>query len=162
MVRKLLLSLSLALFLSAYALGCAPSSSVPVDTLLAAPEEVTIGGQRYILETYLNRDFMPSSPPDGKPLTALVWVRALVPPRSLPALKADLLWIINGREVWEVDVRERSLPFLPDDGSVLGKQVDGGPKWPAGDRVEVVIRLIDDRGHTFLLRAAEQEIHASR
>jgi len=153
----------LVVFLLLYGsvVGCSPSS-IPTDTLLAAPQEVKIAGQRYVLETYLSRDFKPGSPPEGAPLTALVWVRALVPPPSLPPLEADRLWVIKGAEVWEADLQGKTLPYLPEEDSVLGKTAEGGPKWAVGSRVEVIIRLLDEKGHAYLLRASEQEIYAVR
>ncbi|MEE9293971.1 MAG: hypothetical protein V3W34_03260 [Phycisphaerae bacterium] len=125
------------------------------DRLLAAPEAVEIGGQTLTLETYLWRDFMPISPPDGKPLIATVTVVAKGA-TALPAgVSAVRMWVVNGRDVWEGKFSQDAAP--PQPGR-LERTAREGPKWGPGIDVEVVVELTDDEGNTHLLRAAKQKI----
>ena len=45
-----------------------PLSELSVDQLLRAPEAVVVEGTLLKLRTYIYRDFMPMSPPDGQPM----------------------------------------------------------------------------------------------
>ena len=44
---------------------------IPVEQLLGYPDTIYIEGRQVYLSTYMWRDFMPISPPDGKPLIAI-------------------------------------------------------------------------------------------
>ncbi len=135
---------------------CTAPITLPLEALLAAPEQVEIAGRTYILETYLWRDFMPASPPDGKPLIASIHI---VPQDSgvfPPSLDANRLWVIKGKEVWETSFSNEE---IFQDAHQLGKVARNGPKWGPGIAVDVVVRLKDTQHGVFLLRAAKQLIH---
>lgn len=127
-----------------------------MNALLSAPETVEIDGRQYVLETYLWRDFMPISPPGGKPLMASIRVSAK-DERAFPAgLKVDRLWVVSdAQQVWETelgdDVRQPS-------ASQLETVARNGPKWEPGTSVDVVIRLLDGNNRSYLLRASRQQI----
>lgn len=135
------------------------SSGPSIQELLDAPEQIEINGREYILETYLWRDFMPPSPPDGQPLIALIWVTAV---DSLPfpsSIDANRLYIVNDELLWETSFSGEARPQNPNREHQLEKIAREGPKWGPGIQVEVIVRVVDERFNIYLLRASNQLIH---
>jgi hypothetical protein len=128
----------------------------PVDILLSAPEESKIQGRTYVLETYMWRDFMPVSPPDGKPLIAIIRV-CTKDSNELPAdLDIDRLWIIKGEDVWETEFSGQATRPNP---YMLERVAREGPKWGPNVKVDVVVGLVHDaEDMTYLLKASDQPI----
>jgi hypothetical protein len=139
--------------------GCKPfGSSVPLDELLSAPEQIEIDGRKYVLETYLWRDFMPISPPGGTPLIALIRITATDSLALPPSIDATLLWVIKDQqEVWETRFSEQERPPYPK--YQLEKVARNGPKWGPGIQVDVVVKVVDGENDIYLLRASNQWIH---
>lgn len=132
-------------------------STMSLQNLLAAPEKIVINGSEYVLETNLWRDFMPSSPPDGKPLIALIKVKTPETSTISPEINATRLWIVNNKEIWETEFSDEERPVAKD---ILEKVARNGPKWSPGITVDVVVRVIDSRsGGEYLLRASDQNIY---
>ncbi len=129
------------------------------NQLLTAPDTVTINKTKLILETYLWRDFMPISPPDGKPLRAVIKILP-VNSETLPKnIIADKLWIIHKKEIWEESLPVKKSESSDEPLSKLEKVASGGPKWEPGDSVTVVVQLKDGSGKAYLLKADNQMIH---
>ncbi len=124
--------------------------------IVSAPDQVEVASRQYILETYLWRDFMPISPPDGKPLIAKATILATDLQPFPSDLDADRLYVINGEEAWVVDLPARQGPLLPD--YQLKKIARDGPKWGPDVTVDVVVRLVEPGGSEYLLRAVDQMI----
>jgi len=138
--------------------GCKSPLSPDLDDLSSAPEEIVISGRAYTLETYLYRDFMPVSPPDGRPLTAIIRVTA-VDRNPFPAtLEADRIWVIYGGDIWETKLPAGSGSGDPTRQHQLEKVAHDGPKWGPGIYVDVVVRLRESNGKDYLLRASNQYI----
>lgn len=105
----------------------------------AVPETLSIGGYRLVARPYLWRDFMPVSPPDGKPMIASVHVVEI---DSLPlpdGAALTHLWVLKGAEYW-------STPFSTDEGPAhlpheLHETARCGPKWGPEIYVDVIIRI---------------------
>jgi len=135
------------------------TEDLTIKDLIMAPDTVWLEDTQITLETYLWRDFMPVSPPDGKPLRAVV---SLLPVNSeyLPAgLDAQKIWIIYQEEVWSSPLSAVS-PVVPDQPFTrLEKTAANGPKWGPGIEVLVVVELIDKNGNIYLLKAEQQTIH---
>lgn len=126
-----------------------------MDDILNAPQEIEINGEKYILETYLWRDFMPISPPDGKPLQAIIIIENIDSNTFLSTIDVNYMWVINESYVWETELETQEA----DKPNQLKKRADEGPKWEPGTLVEVVVRIIDETtGQEYLLKAAEQTI----
>ncbi len=142
-------------------LGCpAPTvPSVPLDTLLAAPESIDLGGRTLVLETYLWRDFMPPMNAGGSDLMAVVFITAADLQPFPEDIDADKLWLINGGEVWETKFGGENRPRDEAHPHQLEKYVSGGPSWPTGIEVEAVVRITTRSGRVSLLRASGQTIH---
>lgn len=126
------------------------------NDLSTAAREVVVSGQQYTLSTTLWRDFQPISPPDGKPLTALVNIIE-TGSRAIPTdLKADSIWVMNGDEIWGTLFSSETRP--ENSPHILEKIARDGPKWGPDIAVDVVVRLVDSNEKTYLLRADDQMI----
>jgi hypothetical protein len=116
-----------------------------------------INGGEYTLETYLWRDFMPVSPPDGKPLIAIANIKSPGRTNIQSEINATQMWVIKDKEVWETEFTNEQPSTA---GNVLEKVGRGGPKWGPGISVDVVVKVIDLKsGKDYLLKASNQSIH---
>jgi hypothetical protein len=132
-------------------------SIVSLQDLQAAPEKIEINGTEYTLETYLQRDFMPICPPDGRPLVALVKVKAPGETAISSKIDATRLWVVNGVEIWETELASKEGPTTGDTLEKVGRD---GPKWEPEITVAVVVRIMDLKsGKSYLLKASNQYIH---
>jgi len=140
--------------------GTTPLSPEPVTAsqLASAPTRVVLDGKRLTLAASLGRDFMPISPPDGKPLTGVLRIKAEDGLTVPTTIVGDSAWVIRQVEIWSTSV----IPE-PRESSAASYdlRVTDGPKWNPGDTVDVVVRLRDSAGRTALLRAPDQTITAS-
>jgi hypothetical protein len=129
---------------------------LPVGDLQAAPASITVGGQTLVLVPYLWRDFQPISPPDGKPLIAVLRIQDANRSPLATSIHADVAWIVNGGDVWAVRPREEQGATT---SSLFYEAVArDGPKWGPGVAVDVVVRLREPSGATHLLRASGLQI----
>ncbi len=134
----------------------APTSSATITKLQAAPTQITILGRSYKIEAFVWRDFMPISPPDGKPMIASIKLIAedgnSVPSNLIP----DKLWVIktDSKEIWETS--------FTDEPRFSGETVEmvarNGPKWKPDTDIDVVVQLSDDGNKTYLLRSQSQKV----
>lgn len=126
--------------------GCRTGPSEPELTgLRGAPTSVVLAGRPFELPVSLYRDFMPVSPPDGRPLAAVVRL-----PDQLATVRVERIWVLHGTQVWSAGVEQ-----------VAGTQdwvARDGPKWGPGIRVDVVARLRNADGEEVLVRAANRLI----
>ena len=141
-------------------LGCEdPVSSpqeFPVEKLLSAPDTIDIEGEKIILNTYLWRDFMPVSPPDGKPLIAVVMIESVDSSDISGLIKPEAIYMVNSNEVWS-SYFEDEIP--PDNSPYSIKRVArDGPKWGPGIFVDVIVLLNVGRDERLLL-ASDQYIN---
>ena len=134
-------------------------STVSLQDLQAAPEEIEIDDTEYTLETDLWRDFMPISPPDGKPLVAVIKVEAPGETAIRSKIDATRLWVVKGKEIWETELANEEGSTIGDTLKKIGRD---GPKWGPGISVDVVVKIIDLKSGTdYLLKASNQYIHRS-
>jgi hypothetical protein len=150
-----LLVLTACLLISGWRCSKPSGPSIPMDALLSAPEQVEISGRKYVLETFLWRDFMPFCPPDGKPLIALIWVTAVDSLEFPSSLDANKLWVIKDEKVWETKFSNEDRTRCPYE---LEKVARDGPKWGPKIQVDVVVRLVDRERKTYFLKASDQWI----
>jgi hypothetical protein len=134
------------------------SAGAPLRELRAVPKTVTVAGATARVAAYLNRDFMPICPPDGHPLVAIV--RVFAEPAVLPpTVRADRIVVVYGDEVWVAPLVEEHPEFR--DESVFEVIARQGPKWDAGESVDVVVQLRDGAGKEYLVGAPSQLIEHS-
>jgi hypothetical protein len=155
---------ALLVALSILSLSC--SSKTPTEPavpsaaaeLRATPTSVVVHGVRLTLRTSLWRDFMPISPPDGKPLIVLARVEgadgspvpAVIEATTISVVFSDSLWTAAAKE-------EQSRAAAAPAYEVIARD---GPKWGPGVHVDVVVRLTDGM-RAWLLRAANQPIRGT-
>lgn len=152
-----------ALLGASVAIGCARSTAPRFDnpslaTLRSAPTFAQVGSQTLILSAHLWRDFEPPVPPGGGPLTA-VFVVSTSDTASMPAVEADIGWLVNGTEVWRA-VLENSELADPYPNTIL-KFAYNGPKWAPGTLVDVIVRVRDASGETYLIRAPNRPVESA-
>lgn len=133
-----------------------PSIATARPDLSSAPSTGVIAGQNVTIEPYLWRDFMPSSPPDGKPLTVVVRIRAVGTALSL-SVSADSIWVISQNQAWGSRAAQEQARSAT--GDLLEVVARDGPKWGPGASVDVVVRLRDNTGRFIYVRAADQLIN---
>jgi hypothetical protein len=130
-----------------------------IKELLGAADTISIGATKVVLETYLWRDFMPISPPDGKPMRAVV---TLVPlnAETIPA-EVDMvkMWVISNQTVWSSGLEIVGEPDLSVPQPKIEKKASGGPKWGPGITVTVLVQIRDPNGDYHLIKADDQMIH---
>lgn len=132
----------------------------PIDQLRAAPETIVVQGKTLSLSTYLWRDFMPISPPDGKPLNTIIYVTATDAAELATPISADAVWVIYNNEVWKawLTIRPNAEGGTNQKNLIVGI-ASNGPKWGPHVFVDVVVRVSDGKGGTMLLRAPHQGIN---
>jgi hypothetical protein len=137
--------------------GCESTSTISTQPdLLQAPTRIQVDGRELTLDTYLYRDFMPASPPDGKPLIAGLKVRT-VDGSPLPAgIRGESVSVLYQGEMWTAPARMEHASQVP---SVLELVARDGPRWGPGGSVDVMLQLRDGAGQAYRLRAADQPIH---
>jgi len=119
-----------------------------------APRFVTIEGARVGVHAFLWRDFQPTSPPDGKPLVAILRIQTTDDTPIPSTLTADSVWVYDGANVWAAPVVEEQ----PREATYFEVVARNGPKWGPGILVDVVVRLRDSGGHLVLIQASRQLI----
>jgi hypothetical protein len=134
------------------------SPGVSLEELLDAPLLISAGGRDFILETFLWRDFMPISPPDGRPLSAIIWIVATDSLAIPLTFTADRIYIISGKDVWESELASPDGSEGSGEDYKLERIARNGPKWGPNSVVDVVVRLFTG-GEITYLRASEQWIY---
>ena len=144
-------------FLDAYHLTWSKDELLSV--LQTAPEIVNIKDVSYVLEAHLWRDFQPLSPPDGKPMIALIRAIELDSEEFASDIEACCLWAINGYDIWTTRFSDEDRPLRPSNE--LEKVARDGPKWSPGIWVDVIVGLRDEEGHLYLVRQSDLPIDRS-
>jgi hypothetical protein len=132
----------------------AESQDYTLAQLRAAPAGAKIHGRIVTLDAYLWRDFMPISPPNGKPLIATVRVQSPEGQSISDKLVVERAWFLNGAEVWSTSPSEvRTV----DDGSIE-LVFRNGPLWNPGLVVDIAIVVRDSSGGRHLISRREEKI----
>jgi len=129
---------------------------VSLEKLNAAPTTVKVDGTTLSLETYLWRDFMPISPPDGKPLVAILRVKTDDGSTIPDGLKMPAAWVVRDKKVWDTLLDDEQPEPHPED--VLELVARDGPKWGPNVAVDVIVELRLADGSKLLLKAVDQMI----
>src|SRR5207247_286834 len=98
------------------------NSSVSINNLRRAPTEVVLDGKSLSLSAFPWRDFMPISPPDGKPMAVVLKVTTS-DKKPLPrGVRADRVWVLFGEQVWEISELRQHAKGIPSNK-------DSSEKW---------------------------------
>lgn len=136
-------------------LSCLVFGPPPVD-VCAAADRLEIDGQHFVLECHLNRDFMPISPPGGKPLTALIRLIEVDHLEINPGIDMTYLWVLKGCDVWETEFSDAERP--PQPPYRIERVAGDGPKWCPSISVDVVVNVVDGAGNSYLIRSRDVPI----
>jgi hypothetical protein len=128
-----------------------------VNSLNASSRDtIEIGTNKYILEAYLSRDFMPGYQ-RKRPLVALIY---LVNIDSLPiSSNVDIskLYVIKDQLIWTSNPVDSNQPQVPD--FKIDKLRNDGPEWDVDTYVDVVAEVINkSTNDKFLIIARQQKI----
>lgn len=116
------------------------------------PDTLQVGGKNFVLICYLYRDFQPISPPDGKPLIAII---RLTEVDSIPItinLELTHLWITYNSQYWSTTFTNEQGAPTPDYQKE--KVARCGPKWGPGVTVDVMCKLIYNRETILYLKSS--------
>ena len=126
------------------------------NQLKSCPENVAINGNKYTLFTYLWRDFMPSSEPNGGSLMCVIKITGhneeniLYNPTSL-----SKIYVVYNHQIWISDTFEAHI-FHDDDWEVV---IRNGPKWGPNVAVDVICEF-NNTGESYKLISKSQIINA--
>lgn len=109
-------------------------NSKSYDTLI-------IDSNRFVLDAYLWRDFMPISPPGGKPMISINWLID-IDSTEIPD-NIDLIeqYVIYNDSIWICTYEDEPRPAQPD--YMIEKICREGPKWDTGIYVDVISKVHD-------------------
>lgn len=123
--------------------------------IYTASEEVSIDNTTFSLETYMWRDFMPISPPDGKPLIVITKIHTIGVIEFPVAISIERIWIIDGTNI--------SSTTATDEFKVYGNKYEmvfrDGPKWGPGNLIDVCVKMKSISGNSYYLKAVDQPIY---
>jgi hypothetical protein len=123
------------------------------------PDSVSIDNKIIHLKAFLWRDFMPSSPPQGRDLKIVTYI-STKGSAMLPAnLDADSIWVIFNDQIWSAKLEHSGRKLPSETVKEMQKSASGGPSWGPGVEVTVLTRLIDNEGNKYYLKAAKQKIY---
>jgi hypothetical protein len=161
MCNRILTRFAVPVLLAATALGCSLTGELPDDPstrdLLSTPTTISLGGEELRLRTYLWRDFMPISPPDGKPLIGIFRVYSVAGEPIPTGVEFERAWLVNGTERWDAKFSDENPP-QGEPADELSGVARNGPFWEPGIDVVAIVRIRDATGSTYLLRAIGQTI----
>ena len=135
---------------------CQETREANIESLKQVPTGVEVNGTQYIADAYLWRDFMPMSPPDGKPLRSSVTISTSDSTTISPDIMLIRQAVVGDNQLWEKEIEETERT----DISVKGFS-KGGPKWNPGTKVDVVIEF-KVNGEKYKVRAADITIEKTQ
>ena len=148
--------LATSVLVASLACGCSsPSEPDAPGGIRDAPTSVTLEGATLVLQATLWRDYQQISPPDGKPLAAVLRVKTADGSVFPPKVAADMVWVFNGEAGWSPTFE---VVATGPASSWLELAMRDGPKWGPGITVDVIVRLRDAAGAPHLLQARAQPI----
>lgn len=131
--------------------GCPESGTLcpPRVDIDAAADVLEIDGKHYVLECYLWRDQMPPVPLGGKPLIVNVRLTEVDSLEVAPGIDMTYVWVLWMGLAWGNELSGEGRPPRPP--YQIERVAGGGPKW--GSPVDIVVRVVDGAGNTYLVRS---------
>lgn len=121
------------------------------ELLSMSSEQITIDGTALELYSYLWRDFMPISPPNGKDLISINWlvdVDSVAIPNSIILSEQ---YVIFGDSLWTTSYSQEQREIQP---YIIERISRDGPKWGSNVEVTVIAKIVDSNTNSeyFLIR----------
>ncbi|CAF1194014.1 unnamed protein product [Rotaria sordida] len=108
-------------------------ASIAWTTLSSAPEQVSMDGNEYRLETHIWRDFMPICEESGRPMIAILRIKTVDSSPFPSDVKVDIAWIMFGNDnqaqIWETHVIEEQPRQSDINHNYIRVTARNGPKW---------------------------------
>jgi hypothetical protein len=159
-MTKYLLDISVLTLLLCISLGNSgtPLPTDSIEQVLSIPDSIYINDQVVKFDSYIWRDFMPG--PALRETDLKIIIRIFMENAGyLPVgLDADSVWIIYQDELWGGELHTSNGQKLKTPQKTLKKKASGGPKWPPGSEVSVILKLIDREGNAFKIKKEHQQI----
>lgn len=145
-----------AVAVAALSLACSPTpAGEPVvrgaDELRQASTQVTANGVDLSLSVEAWRSFQPIRGNEGDPMIAILRVHAAASEGVPGALALATVYLLHAGEVVEVDAREEEP--RASNANTAEFVLRDGPRWAAGDSIDVIAELSGLGGANVLLRA---------
>lgn len=135
--------------------------AVPIAQLFQAPDTISVDGKQLYPTTALGRDFFPISPPDGRPLVAVITLTTADSSQFPASASADALWIVYNNQIWKSYFTSEPIGDRLQRPYQYARIAREGPKWGPFVFVDVVVRVYDSHGNAQLLHAPHQWIGRS-
>ncbi|MDA9898308.1 hypothetical protein N9D69_01915 [Flavobacteriales bacterium] len=113
-------------------------NSKSYDTLI-------IESNKLVLDAYLWRDFMPISPPDGKTMISINWLRDIDSTEILDNIGLIEQYVIYNDSIWIAEYENETSTTQPD--YKIKKRSREGPKWGPNICVDVISKICDSNSN---------------
>lgn len=121
------------------------------DELRAVATQVSVGPVTLMLTVEAWRSFQPIVGDVGDPLIAILHVQAADSAKVPGAVTVDGVYLVRGTEVVQMAAREEQP--RGENARTVEFVVRDGPRWAAGDSIDVVAEVSGAGGPPVLLRA---------
>jgi hypothetical protein len=114
---------------------------------------IVIDSHSYFLDVALWRDFMPISPPNGKPLISINWLICSDSAAIPSNIKLLRQYVINRDSIWIAEYlnNTRNTPVYE-----IEKISNNGPQWGPFIYVDVIAKIRDTNGnHDYYLKRSD-------
>ena len=109
-------------------------NSKSYDTLI-------IESNKFVLDAYLWRDFMPISPSDGKPMISINWIRDIDSMKISDNIDLIEQYVVYNDSIWIANYENETSSTQPD--YKIEKISRDGPKWGPKIYVDVISKVHD-------------------
>jgi hypothetical protein len=151
-MKRIPKTLTFALILSTIISGCEKDKiqdikfdkDLVIELNNKSTSKIVIDAHSYFLDVALWRDFMPFSPPDGKPLISLNWLISSDSSAIPSNIKLIQQYVIKGDSIW-IPEYLNDKRYFPD--YQIEKISINGPKWGPDIYVDVIAKITDTIAH---------------
>ena len=134
-------------------ISCEKEPNIRVDTELISElitksyDTLIIESNKLVLDAYLWRDFMPISPPNGKPMISINWLRDIDSIKITDNIDLIEQYVIYNDAIWISKYENESRPTQPE--YKIEKISRDGPKWGPNIYVDVISKVIDSSTNNY-------------
>ena len=144
-----------AIALGLVACGGSPAGTEPVPAdVSAAPLQATVSGTPVTVTAYAWRNMMPGDGSLDRRLAVSLTLHPVNGTRWPANTSVQRAWVIRNDQAWVASEFETQ----NTGGNDLQVVTRGGPLWPVGDAVEVVVELRDANGAMVKLKSTRVTI----